>query len=230
MVGAVVEAALLPQELRIAGRANSAKKKSRRSQRTLSRLKQKFGSNTNDPPARTTLVFLRKIRSLQHRGGLPIPRQGKEVKPETARWIVHRVHGLEETPPFATEKDIQFAGQCPTHETVFFPPPPKSRIRTPATNLVASRLGNWTESHSPRGIDAVPHHCVACRKAECDNRPLPPDKVKRNLHFPEISRSIPRRGNVHRHSKIDEQFEPSRRKKYFQLRPEQKQVASLTLV
>src|ERR1700726_3668792 len=40
---------------------------------------------------------------------------------------------------------------------------------------------------SPRGIDALPHHCVACRKAECDNRPLPPDKVKRNLHFPEIS-------------------------------------------
>src|SRR5580704_2694022 len=62
---------------------------------------------------------------------------------------------------------------------------------TLATNPVAIRLGYWTESHSPRGIDAASHHCVACRRAECDNRPSPPDKVKRNLHFLESRRRIP---------------------------------------
>jgi hypothetical protein len=45
---------------------------------------------------------------------------------------------------------------------------------------VAQYLKNWTETHSPRGIDAVSHRSVACTKAECDNRPSPPDKVKRN--------------------------------------------------
>jgi hypothetical protein len=51
IVGVVVaELALLPQELRIAGTAISAKKKRRRSQRTLSRPKWKFGSSTRNPP------------------------------------------------------------------------------------------------------------------------------------------------------------------------------------
>ena len=60
----VVVAALFPQELRIAGTPISAKKKRSRSQRTLSRPKWKFGSSTRNPPARTTLIFLRKILSL----------------------------------------------------------------------------------------------------------------------------------------------------------------------
>jgi hypothetical protein len=63
MVGGVVVLAALPQELRIAGTAISAKKNKRRSQRTLSRPEWKFGSSTRNPPARTTLIFLRKIRS-----------------------------------------------------------------------------------------------------------------------------------------------------------------------
>src|ERR1700674_3520812 len=90
----------------------------------------------------------------------------------------------------------------PCHRAL--PPPLKPHIRTPASNRVGSHLGSWTESHSPRGIDAASHHCVACRKAECDNRPLPPDKVKRNLHFPEISRAIPRHGNTNERTKIKE--------------------------
>jgi hypothetical protein len=72
---------------------------------------------------------------------------------------------------------------------------------TLATNPVAIRLGYWTESHSPRGIDAASHHCVACRKAECDNRPSPPDKVKRNLHFLGIRGRIPGSENRNRRSR-----------------------------
>ena len=58
---------------------------------------------------------------------------------------------------------------------------------TLASNPVAIRLGYWIESHSPRGIDAASHRCVACGKAECNNRPSTPNKVNRNLNFPEIS-------------------------------------------
>jgi hypothetical protein len=75
----------------------------------------------------------------------------------------------------------------------YSPTPLKPRIRTPATSLGASRFGIWTESLSPRGIDAAPHRSVACTKAECDNRPLLPDKVKRILHFPEFCAAKVRR-------------------------------------
>jgi hypothetical protein len=64
IVGVTAVLALLPQELRIAGTAISAKNKIRRSQRTLSLPKWKFGSSTRNPPACTTLIFLRKIRFL----------------------------------------------------------------------------------------------------------------------------------------------------------------------
>ena len=63
MVGVATVLGLLPQELRIAGTAISAKKR-RRSQRTLSRSNWKFGSSTRNPPARTTLIFLRKMQPL----------------------------------------------------------------------------------------------------------------------------------------------------------------------
>jgi hypothetical protein len=55
--------ALLPQELKVAAAAISANMKRRLPQRARSRLKSKFGSSTRTPPARTTLIFLRKIRS-----------------------------------------------------------------------------------------------------------------------------------------------------------------------
>jgi hypothetical protein len=57
IVGVVVVLGLLPQELRIAATAINAKIECKRSQRTLSRLKCKFGSSTRNPPARTTLIF-----------------------------------------------------------------------------------------------------------------------------------------------------------------------------
>src|ERR1017187_6349567 len=68
-----------------------------------------------------------------------------------------------------------------------FGPPLKPRIRTPATNLVASRLGSWTEFHSPRGIDAASHHCVACRKRNVTIDRCPPIKSREictSLKFP----------------------------------------------
>jgi hypothetical protein len=55
-----------PQELRTASAAVSPKSKKRgRSQRNFSRPKLKIGSNTRNPPARATLIFLKNIRSLQ---------------------------------------------------------------------------------------------------------------------------------------------------------------------
>ena len=59
----VVVAALLPQEERIAGTPIRAKKKRILSQRALSRPKWKNGSSTRNPPARTMLIFLKKMRS-----------------------------------------------------------------------------------------------------------------------------------------------------------------------
>ena len=63
IVGVVAVVAALPQELRIVGMVISAKRIRRRSQRTLSCPKLKFGSSTRNPPARTALIFLRKIQS-----------------------------------------------------------------------------------------------------------------------------------------------------------------------
>jgi hypothetical protein len=54
-------------------------------------------------------------------------------------------------------------------------------------------LKNWTDTHSPRGIDAESHHSVACTKTECDNRPSLPDKVKRNPNFPFAAAGISQR-------------------------------------
>src|ERR1700674_4778370 len=73
MVGGVIVLAALPQELSIAGTAISAKKNRRRSQRTITRPKWKFDSSTRNPPALTTLIFLRKIRSFSCScGGLQV--------------------------------------------------------------------------------------------------------------------------------------------------------------
>jgi hypothetical protein len=69
MVGVVVVALLDPQELKIPSDAISPKKKRRRSQRTLPHPKRKFDSSTRNPPARFTLIFLRKVR-LPATGGL----------------------------------------------------------------------------------------------------------------------------------------------------------------
>jgi hypothetical protein len=82
---------------------------------------------------------------------------------------------------------------------------------TLATNPVEIRLGYWTESHSPRGIDAASHHYVACRKAECDNRPLPPDKVKRNLHFLGTCGRIPGSENRNQRSQSKSDSKPCSR-------------------
>jgi hypothetical protein len=130
MVGVVAVVVLDPQELKIPSVAISPKKKRTRSQRTLPHPKRKFESSTRNPPARFTLIFLRKVR-LPYTGGLPV-----HPHPHTCN------------------------------------------------RQAAQYLKNWTETHSPRGIDAASHHSVACTKAECDNRPSPPDKVKRNPNFP----------------------------------------------
>jgi hypothetical protein len=53
---AVVEVAPLPQEFNTAGKMISAADKRRRRPRTRSCLQQKFGSDTRNPPARTTLI------------------------------------------------------------------------------------------------------------------------------------------------------------------------------
>jgi hypothetical protein len=171
--GVVVE--LEPQELRITTAAVSPKQKRTRSQRTLPRHKRKFRSSTRNPPARTTLIFLRKMQIL------PMPR----TCPDAAT--------CEGTPPLAllpeklSNLPVNFLplGPC-------VPLPLNPHVRTPATNLIAIRLGFWAESHSPRGIDAVPHPCVACTKAECDNRPSAHGKVKRNLRFLPSGKGVPR--------------------------------------
>jgi hypothetical protein len=64
IVGVTVVEVELPQELRIASAAVSPNKNKRRSQRRPPRPNRKFGSNTRNPPARSTMIFLRKIRSL----------------------------------------------------------------------------------------------------------------------------------------------------------------------
>jgi hypothetical protein len=62
IVGVTVVGAA-PQELRTASAAVSPKKR-RLSQRNFARLKWKIGSNTRNPPAHTTLIFLKHIHSL----------------------------------------------------------------------------------------------------------------------------------------------------------------------
>ena len=75
---------LEPQELRIAAVAVNPNKKRTRSQRTLSRPKRKFDSRTRNPPARTTPIFLRNIRSLFPRG-LPAENARRSRDLATAR-------------------------------------------------------------------------------------------------------------------------------------------------
>jgi hypothetical protein len=119
MVGVVVvDDDVLPQELRIAGTAISAMKKKRRSQRTLARLKWKFGSNTRNPPARTTLIILRNIRSLYF-GEFHKLRQGMQVGLAFVQWIENRTARAKGTLPSAVRKFHTSAGKCPAPETVF---------------------------------------------------------------------------------------------------------------
>src|SRR5579862_6495549 len=160
-----------PQALRTASAAVMPKKKRTRSQRALPRSKRKFGSNTRHPPARPTLIFLRKIQILPRKRACNVllaPHARSRLPLECAAHFAVSDSPLRPSIPAAAESPL-----------------PHTRNQ-PGCN----RLRNWTESHSPRGIDAAPHHCVACRKAECDNRPLPPDKVKRNLHSAHLTRRV----------------------------------------
>jgi hypothetical protein len=138
MVGAVVVLELLPQELKIAGTAISAQKKSRCSQRTWPRPKRKFGSNTRSPPARATQLSLnlKKIQSqsfqrapLVSLGNKPCPHpfegapgDGPEPKESSHLTSVDAPHLPVNIRPLRTR----------------LPPAPNPHIRTPATYLVAS--------------------------------------------------------------------------------------------
>jgi len=97
MDGVTAVLALLPQELRIAGKAIRAKKKKIPSQRTLPGPKWKFGSSTRNPPARATLIFL--IRFF--------------------RWSARRTPRSECALPMAVEKCLTVADECPAPETMF---------------------------------------------------------------------------------------------------------------
>ena len=97
MDGVTVVLALLPQELRIAGKAISAKKKRMRSQRILRRPKWKYGSSTRNPPARTTLIFL--IRFF--------------------RWSARRTPRSEYTLPMAVSKCLTVTEEFPAPEAVY---------------------------------------------------------------------------------------------------------------
>jgi hypothetical protein len=59
IVGVAVVAALLPQELSTAGNDRNARTKSRRSQPNQWHFNRNFGSNTRNPPAHATMIFLK---------------------------------------------------------------------------------------------------------------------------------------------------------------------------
>jgi hypothetical protein len=117
MDGVTAVLALLPQELRIAGAAISAKKKRMRSQRTLPRPKWKFGSSTRNPPARTTLTLLRTTSSL-YSGRLSFPRQDKPEGPAPFRWSEHRMLPSEGTLPFSVRNCLTLADEFTAPETM----------------------------------------------------------------------------------------------------------------
>jgi len=118
MVGVTAVVLADPQELRTASATVSPKKKRTRSQRILRRPKWKFGSSTRNPPARTTLIFLRNTRS-HYASVLSFLRQDKQVEPAPFRWSEHRILPSEGTHPFAVRKCLTLAKECPAHETVF---------------------------------------------------------------------------------------------------------------
>ena len=97
MDGVTAVLALLPQELRIAGKAIRAKKKKIPSQRTLPGPKWKFGSSTRNPPARATLIFL--IRFF--------------------RWSARRTPRSECTLPMAVSKCLTVTDEFPAPEAVY---------------------------------------------------------------------------------------------------------------
>ena len=159
IVGATV-VGLDPQELRPPSAAISPKKKRGPPQRNFSRHKWKFGSNTRNPPARTTLIFLKNIRSLLLRRA-PLPASQQASKARTRTTELPSDASIRRNVSVCRLKKYRACWNVSGPSDRALPPPLKTHIRTNATNRVASRLGSWTESHSPRGIDAVPHRCVA---------------------------------------------------------------------
>src|SRR5579872_3382959 len=49
----------------------------------------------------------------------------------------------------------------------------------------------WTESHSPRGIDAASHHCVACKKRNVTIDRCPSIKSSEIRPFLEVAGLLP---------------------------------------
>jgi hypothetical protein len=121
IVGDTAVLAVLPQELRIAGKAIRATKRKIRFQRTLSRPKWKFDSSTRNPPARTTLIFLEKILLLLPRypDGLFFLRQDKQVEPVPLRSSIPRMNRSERPLLFALRKCLTNADEFLAPEIMF---------------------------------------------------------------------------------------------------------------
>jgi len=178
MVGVEVVVALLPQELRTAARQPSASTERTRCHRTWPEPHRKFDSNTRSPPTHSTQIFVEEAcQSSREAAGARI-RDRRDfpardtlaigpLLPERHAPLI-RLHPLKLKPAFA--------------------------------HLEASRahvIRKPVRTHSPRGIDAVPHPGDACIEAECDNSPFTPHTVKRNPNLPGTAAPLPARRGLH---------------------------------